>query len=425
MPRRTQLTSLTAGLGCALLCGGCCTDYQTVFDALLRCGDLNASVTADRSSAKTGEKVTLTGTTSHRDGAPYGDVDMIAWDFDGNGVGDYTVPTDTPNGGRSTMQPIYYQPGIVMPAMAVEADGAVANARTQVTVTGDPLTPPPPAPPPPTGPANTAPGAFFNAPEATGVEQATSLDARASVDPDGSITAYRWDFGAPASVEQDGTATPTVRWHQPGSPIVRLTVTDNDGAASTTSRTVRVFEGSRPTGPSAARTTAAQPFTATLSGRQQGRAPRLRRSGQAVALRGIRVRGALRARVGGRRGTRTRSLVARLLRGSWLTRVDATTDLRTLTTRFDALAAVRPAHGRDRGCARFGLTLPAFGKPSGSMRLLGGTGRYSRIRASANFRAVIAGGHNVRLAGTVKARNGAGRRLPRGCRGLLRSIDRR
>lgn len=67
------------------------------------------------------------------------------------------------------------------------------------------------------------------------------LDATASSDPDGLVTAYDWDLG-------DGTTAtgPTVEhaWAQTGSVTVRLTVTDDDGLTATTSRDLVLSEPS-------------------------------------------------------------------------------------------------------------------------------------------------------------------------------------
>ncbi|HEX2021885.1 MAG TPA: PKD domain-containing protein, partial [Candidatus Thermoplasmatota archaeon] len=57
-----------------------------------------------------------------------------------------------------------------------------------------------------------------------------------SRDPDGSVTHWQWDFGDGASNEP----SPTHAFTTPGEHHVELTVTDNEGAADTTVRVVRV-----------------------------------------------------------------------------------------------------------------------------------------------------------------------------------------
>lgn len=67
------------------------------------------------------------------------------------------------------------------------------------------------------------------------------FDGRASADRDGSITAYTWELG-------DGTTASgpvvTRTYAQAGTYTVRLTVTDDDGATTTTSRAVTVSDPS-------------------------------------------------------------------------------------------------------------------------------------------------------------------------------------
>lgn len=84
-------------------------------------------------------------------------------------------------------------------------------------------------------PANVAPTAAFTA-DSTNLQ--ASFDASGSVDPDGSIASYTWDFGdgTPA-----GSAVRTTHAYAgAGSYTVRLTVTDNAGASATTQRVLTV-----------------------------------------------------------------------------------------------------------------------------------------------------------------------------------------
>ncbi len=67
----------------------------------------------------------------------------------------------------------------------------------------------------------------------------TAFDARTSFDPDGAVTSYEWD------VDGDGTTDATGErinhtYAEPGTYEVSLTVTDNEGNTSTTTKTVRV-----------------------------------------------------------------------------------------------------------------------------------------------------------------------------------------
>jgi hypothetical protein len=101
--------------------------------------------------------------------------------------------------------------------------------------------------------------------------------------------------------------------------------------------------------------------------------------------------------------------------------VTATFDSRTLIGRMSGIALTRPRkHARkgEWGCLRFSLRVPAFRAPRGTLQLLGGSGRYSRMRVRASFTPAV-GSKRVRMKGTVRAVRGAGRGLPTRCRALL------
>jgi PKD repeat protein len=59
---------------------------------------------------------------------------------------------------------------------------------------------------------------------------AVSLDAHYSHDDDGSILEYRWDLGDPADTGSKLESAVTHEFRTPGTYIVKLTVTDNEGA---------------------------------------------------------------------------------------------------------------------------------------------------------------------------------------------------
>jgi hypothetical protein len=83
-------------------------------------------------------------------------------------------------------------------------------------------------------PTNEPPVATFSH-ETSGLQ--VTFDARESHDPDGSIVAYAWDFGDEST---DTGQTASHIYTGSGSYLVKLTVTDDDGATSSTSRAVTV-----------------------------------------------------------------------------------------------------------------------------------------------------------------------------------------
>src|SRR5205807_6247302 len=75
------------------------------------------------------------------------------------------------------------------------------------------------------------PVAVFNAQRAPAGE-VTRFDASGSTDSDGTVARYRWDFGdATAAVTTDKPVKHHVYAH-PGTYLVELTVTDNEGCSA-------------------------------------------------------------------------------------------------------------------------------------------------------------------------------------------------
>jgi len=86
--------------------------------------------------------------------------------------------------------------------------------------------------------ANIPPAASFTAsPESGSAPLHVNFNASSSSDPDGSITQYHWDFGDGAAA--DGITT-SHAYNNPGAYTVRLTVTDNKGAASSITKQINV-----------------------------------------------------------------------------------------------------------------------------------------------------------------------------------------
>lgn len=106
-------------------------------------------------------------------------------------------------------------------------DGATDSTTEIVTVQEEPE------------PPNEGPVASFSiSNESPTVGQSVSFDASSSSDPDGSVSEYNWNI-------EDSTRTgvsTSYTFDSPGDYAVTLTVTDNDGATSSESRTLTVSE---------------------------------------------------------------------------------------------------------------------------------------------------------------------------------------
>ena len=156
--------------------------------------------------------------TVNFDGSASADVDgtiaSYAWNF-GNGQ----------NGTGVTPTPATYVfPGTYVATLTVtDNKGAVGTASQTITVT-----------PPP----NQSPSGAITATPATGsAPLLVQLSSAGSVDPDGAITGYSWNFG-------NGTTStnpnPSAIYNTAGVFTVQLTVTDNQGATSVRSQTITV-----------------------------------------------------------------------------------------------------------------------------------------------------------------------------------------
>jgi len=87
-----------------------------------------------------------------------------------------------------------------------------------------------PAPPPPV--ANQAPNAVITVNQSSGIAPVNiEFSGTSSTDADGSITNYAWDFTSDGSVD-DNNATANFEYQDAGMYTATLTVTDNDGASS-------------------------------------------------------------------------------------------------------------------------------------------------------------------------------------------------
>jgi PKD repeat protein len=149
-----------------------------------------------------------------------GTIDSYLWQF-----GDGTTSTEA--------NPVhtYVNAGTYEVTLTVIDDGgALGTTTSTVTVTD---------------PTNLAPTASFTLLEPLEVGLRPRFDASASVDPDGTVTGWSWDFGnGGTSTQAAGRAD--YRTSGPGTYVVFLTVTDNDGATHKVARSVTVSETAVP-----------------------------------------------------------------------------------------------------------------------------------------------------------------------------------
>ncbi|WP_159081295.1 PKD domain-containing protein [Nocardioides sediminis] len=151
---------------------------------------------------------------------PDGAVQSYRWSF-GDGT---SAKSDTP-----VMTHTYENAGTYTVSLTVldNLKRSSAPATVQVTVID---------------PTNVAPTAAFTATEA-GLRP--RFDGSASADPDGTIKSYAWDFGnGRTSTSQSPRGD--YRMTGPGTYLVTLTVTDNDGATHTVKKNVTISETAEP-----------------------------------------------------------------------------------------------------------------------------------------------------------------------------------
>ena len=139
---------------------------------------------------------------------PDGTIASYSWDFGDSSTGSGVAPAHT-----------YAAAGIFTVSLTVTDNQGATNTVTHpVTVSA----------------ANVSPTAAFTS---TVSALATTFDGSTSVDPDGSIASYAWNFG------DSGTSTGATTSHTyaaAGSYIVTLTVTDNSGATNAVTHSVTV-----------------------------------------------------------------------------------------------------------------------------------------------------------------------------------------
>lgn len=158
----------------------------------------------------------------------------VRWDFVGN---------DNFEQAGGVVTHTYLRPGIKTFRMRVaDVLGVVTIESFTITVSGPPL----PAPTPP--PANRLPVAQFSVSDLKPEVGEQILLRSFSYDPDGSITALRWDLDGDGDFDENVTgATAFTTFQQAGPKMLRLQVEDSDGGLQTEKVNITVKE--RPASP--------------------------------------------------------------------------------------------------------------------------------------------------------------------------------
>ncbi|MCB1221408.1 MAG: PQQ-binding-like beta-propeller repeat protein [Planctomycetales bacterium] len=143
---------------------------------------------------------------------PDGSIVEFAWDWDGDGL--YDAVGESTNASHT-----YTEPGVFTMRLRVEDnDGARATTTEEITVTV---------------PGNLSPVAGLTVAEVAGEPFSVSLDGSGSLDPDGSIVNYEWDFENDGVYDGYGSSSLVHTYAKVGKYTARLRVTDDSGAQDT------------------------------------------------------------------------------------------------------------------------------------------------------------------------------------------------
>jgi PKD repeat protein len=191
-----------------------------------------------------GEPVTFDGSVSSDID---GEIVAFAWDFDGDGTTDATEPL---------VERVFDEPGTFDVSLTVTDDDGNTDTHTRSVSVGGERAPSETTPEgiqtPSETPASTVSASvrppiadFSYAPEAPEVGVPIAFDASLSIDFDGEIAAYGWDFDGDGIDDATGAAALRI-YDAAGTYEVTLRVTDDGGNVDVLSRTIEVAAGGEP-----------------------------------------------------------------------------------------------------------------------------------------------------------------------------------
>jgi hypothetical protein len=334
----------------------------------------------------------LSGRVTHFTGTWTDDGRIVRAEWDLDGVPGFEVDEQVPRGDVShDARFTYATPGPRGVSFRVTDDrGGQATALVDIVVV------------PGGGP--TARLAIPSVPGGYQVGNTITLDATGSTD-DGGVTEYRFDkdgdnangFEYLDDQPPIGVTT-TVLPLTPGPFTVGVRVFDAQRQRDDVYETIQVVGGRAQ---AAARRARPVRFSARLTAAPaKGARVRIIRRGDVQRVRGVAATGRFQGRLGRGRNRAPKSLRA-VLRAPWRGVIDASVNTRTDRRRVKVTALARGS------CLRITLTDAPGRKPRGTFKVLGG----SRLTATGRFR-LAAGG---RVSGTLRARSGRARVLPRAC----------
>lgn len=214
-----------------------------------------ASFAMSHTTATVGTTVTFRDTSTDPDGV----IVRRGWDINGDGlIGD-------PNGAVEVRR-TYNEAGTYQILLRVVDDGGHTSQVIRPLTIVSRNAPPPQSPPPP--PPNRAPVAGFSfRPAAPSVGEAVIFTSSAS-DPDGRVSEQLWDLDGDGQFDDAGGPMAQAAFSTPGTHIVSLEVTDDDGASTVSFQSVTVAPavgnpavgGSPPSGTRARRPRLLDPF---------------------------------------------------------------------------------------------------------------------------------------------------------------------